>query len=133
MAQMQNLFYDDAPYHILYYDDTLVAYRTDKFGGLEEPARERRPAVRLRTLGYSVLQDATAATPVPPTPGASEAVVTPTGPAATAAPSTAPEAPTAGSSSPPVLPLALIGLVVVVAIVALVLRRRPRTAPDDDE
>ena len=30
---MQNLFYDQAPYHILYYDAELDAYRTDKFAG----------------------------------------------------------------------------------------------------
>ena len=30
---MQNLVYDEAPYHILYYDAELHAYRTDKFGG----------------------------------------------------------------------------------------------------
>ena len=28
---MQNIFYDEAPYHVLYYDNELHAYRTDKF------------------------------------------------------------------------------------------------------
>ena len=33
MTQMQQLFYDEAPYHILYYDNNLDAYHTDKFAG----------------------------------------------------------------------------------------------------
>ena len=33
LSQMQNLIYDQAPYHILYYDDNLDAYRTDRFAG----------------------------------------------------------------------------------------------------
>ena len=47
MAQMQNIFYDDAPYHILYYEDTLVAYRTDKFGGWQN-----QPANGVPLFGY---------------------------------------------------------------------------------
>ena len=30
---MQEIAYEQAPYHILYYDSELHAYRTDKFGG----------------------------------------------------------------------------------------------------
>ena len=32
-TEMQQLAYDQAPYHILFYDAALHAYRTDKFGG----------------------------------------------------------------------------------------------------
>ena len=31
--EMQQLAYDQAPYHVLFYDAALHAYRTDKFGG----------------------------------------------------------------------------------------------------
>ena len=33
IAEMQQIFYDEAAYHVLYYDSELHAYRTDKFGG----------------------------------------------------------------------------------------------------
>ena len=39
LTQMQQMWYDAAPYHILYYDDNLHAYRTDKFAGWQnQPA-----------------------------------------------------------------------------------------------
>ncbi len=37
---MQNLFYDEAPYHILYYDSNLDAYRTDRFAGWQNQPRD---------------------------------------------------------------------------------------------
>ena len=41
---MQNIFYDEAPYHILYYDAELHAYRTDKFGGwVNQPTESGMP------------------------------------------------------------------------------------------
>ncbi len=46
--QMQQIFYDQAPYHVLFYDAELHAYRTDRFGGLAEPAIERHAALPLR-------------------------------------------------------------------------------------
>ena len=36
-------FYDEAPYHILYYDANLDAYRTDRVRGLAEPAGNGTP------------------------------------------------------------------------------------------
>ena len=50
MAQMQNLFYDEAPYHVLFYEDTLVAHRTDKFGGWTNQPANGVPAVRVRLV-----------------------------------------------------------------------------------
>ena len=42
-TEMQQLVYDEAPYHILYYDAELHAYRTDKFGGWKnQPRRTAR-------------------------------------------------------------------------------------------
>ena len=46
--QMQQMWYDAAPYHILYYDDNLHAYRTDKFAGWQNQPAERDAALRLR-------------------------------------------------------------------------------------
>ena len=46
--QMQQMFYEQAPYHILYYDDNLHAYRTDKYAGWAEPAGRWHAVVRVR-------------------------------------------------------------------------------------
>ena len=42
--EMQQIFYDEAPYHILYYDADLHAYRTDQFAGWKNqpPTTARR-------------------------------------------------------------------------------------------
>ena len=135
MAQMQNLFYDDAPYHILYYDDTLAAYRTDKFSGWQNQPANGVPLFGYGSLDYTLLQDATAVTPAPSTPaspGASEAVVNPSAGGASAAPSPSPSS-AAGESSSMVLPIALIVVVGVVVVAAFGLRRRSRAVPDEDE
>ena len=62
---MQQLFYDQAPYHILYYDDNLDAYRTDKFAGWQNQPSNGTPLFTYSTLGYTLLTDATAASPTP--------------------------------------------------------------------
>ena len=31
--EMQQILYDQAPYHVLFYDAALSAWRTDRFGG----------------------------------------------------------------------------------------------------
>ncbi len=137
MAQMQNLFYDDAPYHILYYEDTLAAYRTDKFGGWKNQPANGVPLFGYGSLDYTLLTPAAAATPAP-SATAGGAVASPTGsaaPGASSAPVASP-APgsTASSDGGSVLPVVLIGGVVVVVLGALVLRRRrpqPEDADDD--
>ena len=59
MDQIQNLFYDQAPYHILYYDDELDAYRTDKFAGWQnQPLDTGVPLFTYSVIGYSFLTDA---------------------------------------------------------------------------
>ncbi len=45
MDQMQQIFYDEAPYDILYYDNNLDAYHTDKFAGWQNQPVGRRRAV----------------------------------------------------------------------------------------
>ena len=49
-----------APYHILYYDDNLHAYRTDKFAGWQNQPADGTPLFAYGTLGYTLLTDATA-------------------------------------------------------------------------
>ena len=47
--EMQQIFYDQAAYDVLYYDSELHAYRTDKFGGWTRPAAgHRHTALRVR-------------------------------------------------------------------------------------
>ena len=56
MTQMQQLFYDQAPYQVLYYDDELHVYRTDKFGGWQnQPTDGGDPVLRQRPINYTKL------------------------------------------------------------------------------
>ena len=66
IAQMQQLFYDQAPYQVLYYDDELHVYRTDKFGGWQnQPTDGGTPLFVNGTINYTKLTLAGAATPSP--------------------------------------------------------------------
>ena len=124
IAQMQNIMYDDAPYHILFYDASLEAYRTDRFSGWQnQPTDNGVPLFGYGSLGYTFLTPGAAATPEP-SAGA---------PSAGASPGASP-APGSGSGASDTTPL-LIGLVVVVAVVAvgLVLMRRRSSAAMDEE
>jgi peptide/nickel transport system substrate-binding protein len=56
LTEMQNLVYDEAPYHILYYDAELHAYRTDKFSGWKnQPSEGGTPLFGYGSIGYSTL------------------------------------------------------------------------------
>jgi len=130
LDQMQQMWYDAAPYHILYYDDNLHAYRKDKFAGWQNQPDNGTPLFSYGTLGYTLLTDAKLApspTPAPPA-GASGA---PGSAAPTAAPSGGDQT---SSGSTPIVPIII--LVVVVAAVAgfLAMRRRSaQTATDEDD
>ena len=51
---MQNIFYDQAPYHLLYYDDELDAYRTDRFAGWQnQPLDTGVPLFTYSVIDYS--------------------------------------------------------------------------------
>ena len=70
MAQMQQLFYDQAPYQVLYYDDELHVYRTNKFGGWQnQPTDGGTPLFVNGTINYTKLTLAGAATPSPSSGG----------------------------------------------------------------
>ena len=126
MAQMQNIFYNDAPYHILTYDDTLVAYRTDKFGGWTNQPANGTPLFGYGSFGYPLLTEATAA--ASPTPAGS------TEPGSSAGPSASPAPGGSSSDSGSVVPI--LGAVAIVGIVVgglIVVRGRRRSGDDDED
>lgn len=129
LADLQQYWYDQAPYHILFYDSDLHAYRTDKFAGWQNmPRSNGTPLFTYGTLDYTMLTDAKAA--ASPTPAASG------GPSS--APTAAPSAPpaTGGGSGTGGTPTALIVLVIVVVVVVvgwlLVSRRRSGSDVEED-
>ncbi len=127
MAQMQNIFYDDAPYHMLFYDDTLVAYRTDRFAGWTNQPADGFPLFGYGSFGYPLLTVAAAEVPSP-----SATAAPPAGASSAPVASPAPGDATSGSGSgalPIVLAIAAVG---AVAGGVILLRRRARTAEEDD-
>ena len=133
LAKIQNLFYDQAPYHVLYYDDELTAYRTDKWGGWQNQPPNGTPLFSYSTLGETLLTDASA---VPSPTAAPSGAPTASSAAATTG---ATAAPTTGSGSgsqtasgdPPIVPIVV--AIAIVAIIALFLVRRRSAAKTDDE
>lgn len=123
MDQMQDIVYTDAPYHVLYYDAALHAYRTDHFSGWVNQPDNGTPLFGYGPYGYTQLTLASEAAP-----SASAAASDGTAPSATAAP-----APTDGSTPAANLSnvalLAAILALVAVAVVGLFLVRRRRNAP----
>ena len=133
LAEMQQYWYDQAPYHILFYDSELHAYRTDRFAGWQNmPLQNGTPFFSYGTLDYTLLTDAKAAPPSP-SPGASNAAPAASS-AATAAPSANPApGPTTGSSGVSPLLLVLFAILVVVVAWLLIRNRRGTSAADEDE
>ncbi|MEI8332880.1 MAG: ABC transporter substrate-binding protein [Chloroflexota bacterium] len=135
IAQMQQIFYDQAPYHVLYYDNELHAYRTDKFANWKtQPLDGGTPFFVNGSLDYTLLTDAKA-TPTPaPSPSAAPSAAASAG--ASAAPSVAPSvAPSAtpapggggdsGGSNTLLLAAGGVALVAIIAV-GLVIWRRSR-------
>lgn len=139
LAQMQQLFYDEAPYHVFYYDSELHAYRTDRFTNwLKQPADNGTPLFTYGTLDYTFLTAAGAATPSPTAAPTAEqsagASVAPSAGGATAAPSPTPGGGTSDSGGGGSLPLLILGgaaLVVVLAVGFVALRRRGGRAEEE--
>lgn len=120
MDQMQDIVYNDAPYHILYYDASLHAYRTDRFAGWVNQPDNGTPLFGYGPYGYTQLTLASEAAPSA-TAGATDGG----GASATPAPATG-----GGTSSPALAGdttmLAAILALVAIAVVALFLVRRRR-------
>ena len=133
LTQMQQMWYDQAPYHILYYDDNLHAYRTDKFAGWQNQPANGTPLFSYGTLGYTLLKDATA---VPsPTPAPTGSAAASGGP--TTAPSAAPSGGGTGtdtsSGGVPIVPIVIVIVVVVAVAGFLAMRRNAARGASDEE
>jgi peptide/nickel transport system substrate-binding protein len=128
IAEMQQLFYDAAAYHILYYDSELHAMRTDKFTGwVNQPPDTGTPLFGFGYSGYMALTDASAQPTAAPTTAATAAPSGGATPAPTAAPSD-----NANAVSTPVLIGGAIVLIVLVGVL-LVMRRRGGAATAKEE
>lgn len=126
MAQMQNLFYDEAPYHVLAYDDTLVAHRTDTFGGWTNQPANGYPLFGYGSFGYPLLTEPVAAVPSP-SAGESAAPGASATPGASAAPG---DSSNTGSDTTPILLLVAAAGILVGGL--LVVRSRRRAEREDD-
>ena len=130
--EMQQLAYDQAPYHILFYDAALHAYRTNRFGGWHlSPEDGGLPFFAYGTPVYDYLTaPAPPATPspsaAPASAGASQAVVVPT-----AAPSATPDT-SATTGSNTVLIVGIAVLLVAAIVGAIAVARRRRTAGEEE-
>ena len=130
MTQMQQLFYDQAPYQILYYDDELHVYRTDKFSNWQtQPKDGGTPFFVNGSINYTTLQLASAASPSPSAAASSDASA---GASAGATPVPSGSGSSTGSSGNSMLLILGILLVVIGIGAAVVLSRRRRTAVEDE-
>ena len=131
MDQMQEIVYNDAPYHVLYYDAALHAYRTDRFSGWVNQPENGTPLFGYGPYGYTQLTLVGAAAPSA-SAGPSDAAA-PTGDVASPVPSAgATPQPVSDSGVSTPLLAAILGLVAV-AVVGLILVRRRRTTTVDEE
>jgi peptide/nickel transport system substrate-binding protein len=132
LAEMQNLVYDEAPYHILYYDAELHAYRTDRFAGwTNQPSQGGTPLFGYGSRGYTLLTDAAAQPSAGPSADASGSTATGApgaSPAASANPSSTPAS--SSSSSLPLI-LGVVALVVIVAVGLVLMRGRGRRVEEE--
>jgi peptide/nickel transport system substrate-binding protein len=131
ITEMQEIFYRDAPYHVLYFDSELHAYRTDKFTGwTNQPPGTGTPLFGYGYPGYLNLIDVASITPAPTAPP----TAAPTG---SAAPTPAPSAPggsgsgTSGDNTMLIV-LGVAAAAVAVAAGAFVVMRR-RAGPGAEE
>jgi peptide/nickel transport system substrate-binding protein len=125
LDDMQQLVYDEAPYHILYYDSELHAYRTDKFGGwVNQPEENGTPLFGYGPFGYTKL----AAASLEPSPGPSASAGAQSPGATTGTSSPAPtsggEDPASSGSNTILLLAGVAALVAVLAVGFVALRRR---------
>ena len=127
IQRMQEIFYEKAPYHVLYYDSELHAYRTDRFSGwTNQPPDTGTPLFGYGPIGYTLLTPFEAEPSPSPPPAAPSAGPSPA-PGASAAPTT--PTGTTGDNG-----LLLVGVVALVAVVAvgLVLARRRGPAGEEE-
>lgn len=133
ITEMQEIFYAQAPYHVLYYDNELHAYRTDKFvGWTNQPPESGTPFFGYGYPGYLALIDAASVTPAP-TVAPSTAAPGETTPPATPAPSAAGEPAEGVQISTVGIFLVLVAVVLGIGLAVVLTRRRKPGEPLDDE
>ena len=134
--EMQQILYDKAPYHVLFYDAALSAWRTDRFGGWRlSPEKDGLPFFAYGTAGYDYLTapqaavpsaSASAAASAPGSPGASQALV------ATPAPSAATDGSNTSGGNNTLLLFGGIGLLILAIVVGVGLARRRSSASEEE-
>jgi peptide/nickel transport system substrate-binding protein len=123
LTRMQELVYAEAPYHILYYDAELHAYRTDRFSGwTNQPSVGGTPLFGYGPFGYTKLTELAAEPSAPPSVAPTAGGESPG--AATPAPSPSGDGGSAAGDSNSILLIAGIAVLVVVLAVGLVAMRR---------
>jgi peptide/nickel transport system substrate-binding protein len=128
LTQIQELVYAEAPYHILYYDAELHAYRTDRFSGwTNQPSEGGTPLFGYGSFGYTKLTDLAAASPEP-----SVSTGAPSGGASPAASPAGQGSPTSGTSNTAFLLVVGIAALVLVLVIAALLMRRRRVAGEEE-
>lgn len=124
VAEMLDLVYDDAPYHVLFYDDELHARRADRFEGWT--TQPPSGGVSLFTYGVQGYLDLLPLAEASPTP-ASPAPAAPTPPAVPSAePLSSVLLPLGGQTS---LLVAILAIVVVLGLALVARRVRRRFRP----
>jgi peptide/nickel transport system substrate-binding protein len=132
MDRMQEIFYTEAPYHILFYDAALHAYRTDRFTNWVNQPDNGTPLFGYGPYGYTQLQLVGAEQPsesAAPTDGGA-APTDGTAPS----PSAGGETPVDGGGAADNTPLlaGVLGLVAVAVVALLLIRgRRGRTTEEE--
>jgi peptide/nickel transport system substrate-binding protein len=138
MTQMQQLFYDQAPYQILYYDDELHAYHTDKFSNWQtQPTSGGTPFFVNGSINYTTLKLASEVSPSASASAgvdasASAAAGGSAGPSTPATPAPSGSGSATGSSGDSTLLLIGVVLVLVGVGAAIALSRRRRAAVEDE-
>ena len=130
--EMQQLVYDQAPYHILFYDAALHAYRTDKFGGWQlQPTTGGLPFFAYGVPNYNLLTSPVPeATPIPSNAAPASAAPSASTAAASPTPSGSGSSTSGGGDTLFLFGGAAVLIVVVVVVVAAM--RRGRAAKEEE-
>jgi peptide/nickel transport system substrate-binding protein len=121
--QMQDIVYTDAPYHILYYDASLHAYRTDKFSGWGNQPENGTPLFGYGPWGYQQLTLASEASPSP------SAAPSGASPGASPAPGGGQQT---GSSNNTALIIGGLAILAIVVVGGMLLMRRRGTTTEEE-
>ena len=122
LDQMQDIVYTEAPYHVLYYDANLDAYRTDRFSNWVNQPDNGTPLFGYGPYGYTQLKLASEVVPSAEATASAGAAAT-----ATAAPAPVEETTPTGLTGNTALLAAILALVAVAVVALFVVRRRRGT------